>query len=100
MAGSDNPFPLSEMMTQGFEQTRVLMAPKSDRISNNGEGSDMSLKHMNALSGVKRTSLPHRKMSAYDPKRTSKRCRHLRPGNRSCCCLNGANRECSVQVRL
>ena len=22
MAGSDNPIPLSEMMTQGFEQTR------------------------------------------------------------------------------
>ena len=25
MAGSDNPFPLSEMMTQGFEQTRKAM---------------------------------------------------------------------------
>jgi len=25
MAGSDTPFPLSEMMTQGFEQTRKAM---------------------------------------------------------------------------
>ena len=25
MAGSGNPFPLSEMMTQGFEQTRKAM---------------------------------------------------------------------------
>ena len=59
MAGSDNPFPLVKMMTQGFEQTRVLMAPKSDRISNNGEGSDMSLKHMNALSGESGHRLLH-----------------------------------------
>ena len=35
MAGSDNPFPLSEMMTQGFEQTRKAMESYLDFFQKN-----------------------------------------------------------------
>ena len=35
MAGSDNPFPLSEMMTQGFEQTRKAMERYFDLFQKN-----------------------------------------------------------------
>src|SRR6266480_5745309 len=35
MAGSDNPFPLSEMMTQGFEQTRKAMENYFDFFEKN-----------------------------------------------------------------
>ena len=35
MAGSDNPFPLSEMMTQGFEQTRKAMESYFDVFQKN-----------------------------------------------------------------
>ena len=39
MAGSDNPFPLSEMMTQGFEQTRKAMESYLDFFQKNIKGS-------------------------------------------------------------
>ena len=32
-SGGDNPFPLSEMMTQGFEQTRKAMERRAILIS-------------------------------------------------------------------
>ena len=35
MAGSDTPFPLSEMMTQGFEQTRKAMENYFDFFEKN-----------------------------------------------------------------
>jgi hypothetical protein len=35
MAGNDNPFPLSEMMTQGFEQTRKAMENYLDFFQKN-----------------------------------------------------------------
>ena len=35
MAGGDNPFPLSEMMTQGFEQTRKAMESYLDFFQKN-----------------------------------------------------------------
>jgi hypothetical protein len=35
MAGSDTPFPLSEMMTQGFEQTRKAMESYLDFFEKN-----------------------------------------------------------------
>ena len=35
MAGSDTPFPLSEMMTQGFEQTRKAMESYFDFFEKN-----------------------------------------------------------------
>ena len=35
MAGSDNPFPLSEMMTQGFEQARKAMESYLDFFEKN-----------------------------------------------------------------
>ena len=35
MAGSDNPFPLSEIMTQGFEQTRKAMESYLDFFEKN-----------------------------------------------------------------
>ena len=35
MAGSDTPFPLSEMMTQGFEQTRKAMENYLDFVQKN-----------------------------------------------------------------
>jgi hypothetical protein len=38
MAGSDNPFPLSEMMTQGFEQTRKAMESYFDFFQKNIKG--------------------------------------------------------------
>jgi hypothetical protein len=34
-SGGDNPFPLSEMMTQGFEQTRKAMESYLDFFQNN-----------------------------------------------------------------
>ncbi len=39
MAGSDNPFPLSEMMTQSFEQTRKAMEGYLDFFQKNIKGS-------------------------------------------------------------
>ena len=38
MAGGDNPFPLSEMMTQGFEQTRKVMENYFDFFEKNLKG--------------------------------------------------------------
>jgi hypothetical protein len=38
MAGSDTPFPLSEMMTQGFEQTRKAMESYFDFFQKNIKG--------------------------------------------------------------
>jgi hypothetical protein len=38
MAGSDTPFPLSEMMTQGFEQTRKVMESYLDFFQKNIKG--------------------------------------------------------------
>jgi hypothetical protein len=38
MAGSDNPFALSEMMTQGFEQTRQAMESYFDFFQKNIKG--------------------------------------------------------------
>jgi hypothetical protein len=38
MAGSGNPFPLSEMMTQGFEQTRKAMEGYFDFFEKNIKG--------------------------------------------------------------
>src|SRR5215475_7714107 len=38
MAGGDNPFPLSEMMTQGFEQTRKVMENYFDFFEKNIKG--------------------------------------------------------------
>jgi hypothetical protein len=38
MAGSDNPLPLSEMMTQGFEQTRKAMESYFDFFEKNIKG--------------------------------------------------------------
>jgi hypothetical protein len=38
MPGSDNPFPLSEMMTQGFEQTRKAMESCFDCFQKNIKG--------------------------------------------------------------
>ncbi|MFZ1183452.1 MAG: phasin family protein [Pseudolabrys sp.] len=35
MAGSDNPFPLSEIMTQGYEQTRKAMESYLDFVEKN-----------------------------------------------------------------
>jgi len=35
MAGSENPFPLSEMLTQGFEQTRKAMESYLDLFQKN-----------------------------------------------------------------
>ena len=35
MAGGENPFPLSEMMTQGFEQTRKAMESYLDFFQKN-----------------------------------------------------------------
>jgi len=35
MAGSENPFPLSEMLTQGFEQTRKAMESYLDFFQRN-----------------------------------------------------------------
>jgi hypothetical protein len=35
MAGGDTPFPLSEMMTQGFEQTRKAMESYLDFFEKN-----------------------------------------------------------------
>ena len=35
MAGSENPFPLSEMLTQGFEQTRKAMESYLDFFERN-----------------------------------------------------------------
>lgn len=34
-SGGDNPFPLSEMMTQGFEQTRKAMESYLDFVEKN-----------------------------------------------------------------
>ena len=39
MAGSDTPFPLTEMMTQGFEQTRKAMENYLDFFQKNIKGS-------------------------------------------------------------
>ena len=41
MAGSDNPFPLSEMMTQGFEQTRKAMESYLDFFQKNIKASPL-----------------------------------------------------------
>ena len=41
MAGSDNPFPLSEMMTQGFEQARKAMESYLDFFQKNIKASPM-----------------------------------------------------------
>ena len=36
-SGGDNPFPLSEMMTQGFEQTRKAMEGYLDFVEKNAK---------------------------------------------------------------
>ena len=41
MAGSDTPFPLSEMMTQGFEQTRKAMESYLDFFQKNIKASPL-----------------------------------------------------------
>jgi hypothetical protein len=41
MAGGDNPFPLSEMMTQGFEQTRKAMESYLDFFQKNIKASPL-----------------------------------------------------------
>ena len=41
MAGSDNPFPLSEMMTQGIEQTRKAMESYLDFFQKNMKASPL-----------------------------------------------------------
>ena len=47
MAGSDNPFPLSEMMTQGFEQTRKAMESYLDFFEKNIKAAPWIDTHLN-----------------------------------------------------
>jgi hypothetical protein len=41
-SGGDNPFPLSEMMAQGFEQTRKAMESYLDFIQKNIKASPLA----------------------------------------------------------
>ena len=47
MAGSDPPFPLSEMMTQGFEQTRKAMENYFDFFEKNIKAAPWVDTHLN-----------------------------------------------------
>lgn len=47
MAGSDTPFPLSEMMTQGFEQTRKAMESYFDFFEKNIKAAPWVDTHLN-----------------------------------------------------
>jgi hypothetical protein len=47
MAGSDTPFPLSEMMTQGFEQTRKAMESYFDFFEKNIKAAPWIDTHLN-----------------------------------------------------
>ena len=58
MAGGDKPFPLSEMMTQGFEQTRKAMESYLDFVQKNVK----AVPWLDTISLSRRKSYPRQRL--------------------------------------